>query len=236
MRKNFSGLAAAILLIVPGVVLAAQPKMAPHTAAAPMPTRIRGTIQSFTGQTLTVTTPTGLVRIQFAPKGHVAELVPSDRAHIKPGTFLGIASAEQSDGSQRAVEIAIFPDSMRGTGEGSYPWDTPGAAGGKPVTHSRMTNGTVSAAPAGAMHSRMTNGTVGKGASGSSLTLTYKGIGGSGAQPITIPAGIPIVMIQPGTVKDLTPGAHVIVIAAKQGTGMVSGQVLVGKNGLTPPM
>ena len=161
---------------------------------------------------------------------------------------------KQPNGSQKAVEIHVFPESMRGTGEGSYPWDWPGTAGSKvAASHSKMTNGTVSApggnaprskmtngtmAASGALsHSKMTNGTVGKQAGGDSLTLTYKGIGGTGAQPIVIPPGIPIVTFAPGTVQDLKQGVHVFVIAAKQANGtLTADRVLVGKNGLVPPM
>jgi hypothetical protein len=178
--------------------------------------------------------------VTLAPTSHYATLIPSDRAHVKPGSFLGITSVRQPNGSQKAVEIHVFPESMRGTGEGSYPWDWPGTAGSKGAApHSKMTNGTVSA-PGGnaAPPSKMTNGTVGKQASGGdSLTLAYKGIGGTGAQPIVIPPGIPIVTFAPGTVQDLKPGAHVFVIAAKQANGALKAdRVLVGKNGLTPPM
>jgi hypothetical protein len=193
--------------------------------------------------------------VTLVPTSHYATLIPSDRAHIKPGSFLGITSVRQPNGSQKAVEIHVFPESMRGTGEGSYPWDWPGTAGSKVAApHSKMTNGTVSAQGSSAPHSKMTNGTmaasgaspnskmtngtVGKQAGGGdSLTLTYKGIGGTGAQPIVIPPGIPIVTFAPGTVQDLKPGAHVFVIAAKQANGaLTADRVLIGKNGLTPPM
>jgi hypothetical protein len=244
---------AGLVVALPGAVPAGQQKT-PATKAAPV--RVRGTVQSLTGQTLTITTASGAVRVTLAPTSKYSALVPSDRAHVKPGSFLGITSVAQPDGSQRAVEIHVFPESMRGTGEGSYPWDWPGAAGSKGSTphskmtngtvstpggsgapHSKMTNGTVSAAGA-ASHSKMTNGTVSKQTAGSeSLTLTYKGAGGAGAQPIVIPPGIPIVTFAPGTVQDLKPGAHVFIIATRQADGaLTADRVLVGKNGLTPPM
>ena len=188
---------------------------------------------------LTVATSTGPTRIQLSPTCAFADLVPSDRAHVKPGSFLGITSVEQPDGSQRAVEIHVFPESMRGAGEGSYPWDWPGAGGSHSAPHSRMTNGTVSASRMGgsAPHSRMTNGTVSKQGIGSSLTLAYKGAGGAGQQAIVIPPGIPIVTFVPGTAQDVKPGAHVFVIAARQANGtLTAARVAVGKNGLVPPM
>jgi hypothetical protein len=242
-----------LVAVLPGAVLAGQQKT-PTTKAVPV--RVRGTVQSLTAQTLTITTASGVVRVTLAPASKYSALVPSDRAHVKPGSFLGITSVAQPDGSQRAVEIHVFPESMRGTGEGSYPWDWPGAAGSKGAApHSKMTNGTVStpgggappskmtngtvSAAGAASHSKMTNGTVSKQTGGGeSLTLTYKGAGGAaGAQPIIIPPGIPIVTFAPGAVQDLKPGAHVFVIATRQANGaLTADRVLVGKNGLTPPM
>ncbi|MCW3052499.1 MAG: hypothetical protein JWN14_1669 [Chthonomonadales bacterium] len=219
--------------VLTGTVLAGPQKM------PVAPARVRGTIQSLTARTLTITTASGPVRVTLAPTSHYASLIPSDRAHVKPGSFLGITSVTQPNGSQRAVEIHVFPESMRGTGEGNYPWDWPGPVGSKGSTpHSKMTNGTVSSSAGGsAPHTKMTNGTVGKQASGDTLTLTYKGIGGAGTQPIVIPSGIPIVTFAPGTVQDLKPGAHVFVIATRQKDGaLTADRILVGKNGLTPPM
>jgi hypothetical protein len=102
-----------------------------------------------------VATSTGTVRVRLAPSTPVATLVQSDRAQITDGSFLGITSVTEPDGSQRAVEVHVFPEAMRGTGEGSYGWDWPGAQGGSKMTNgtaSKMTNGTVS-------RSKMTNGT-----------------------------------------------------------------------------
>jgi hypothetical protein len=87
---------------------------------------VRGTIESTDGQVLTVATSSGSVRIRLAPSTRVAEVVRSDASHITDGSFVGITSVAGPDGSQRAVEVHIFPEAMRGTGEGSYGWDWPG--------------------------------------------------------------------------------------------------------------
>ena len=120
-----------------------------RSSASTSQDHVRGTVQSLDGQVLTVATSTGPVRVQLAASTHVATVVQSDRAHLTDGSFLGITSVTQPDGSQRAVEVHVFPEAMRGTGEGSYGWDLPGVDGGG----SKMTNGT-------AASSKMTNGTV----------------------------------------------------------------------------
>lgn len=197
------------------------------------PEHIRGTVESLDGNVLTVATSTGSVRVQLPPSARVATVVQSDRAHITDGSFLGITSVTDPDGSQRAVEVHVFPEAMRGTGEGSSVWDWPGAQGGSKMTNgtaSKMTNGTVS-------RSKMTNGTVTSQAGGSSLTLQYKTSTSGGSQTITIPPDIPVVALEPGQSQDLKPGAHVFVVATRDSTGGLTAiRVLAGKNGLVPPM
>jgi hypothetical protein len=228
-------------------------------ATAAAPDRVRGTVESLKGQVLTVATSTGAVRVQLAPSTPVANVVKTDRAHIADGSFLGIGSVTGPDGSQRAAEVTVFPESMRGTGEGSYPWNHPAVSGGGTMTNgtasaSTMTNGTVSRSA-----STMTNGTVSKSAStmtngtvsasratndsigspagaASALTLTYKDGSSRGSQTITIPPDVPIVALEPGTPKDLKAGVHVLVFASRSPDGaLTAARVLAGKNGLVPP-
>jgi hypothetical protein len=197
---------------------------------------IRGTVESLDGEVLLVATSTGTVRVQLAQPTRFATVVQSDREHITGGSFLGITSVTQPDGSQRAVEVHVFPEAMRGTGEGSYGWDLPGTAGGGSkmtngtAASSKMTNGTVSS-------SKMTNGTVTAQEGGSSLTLQYKDGASDGSQAITIPPGIPVVAIEPGQSTDVQPGAHVFVVAHRTPDGMLTAdRVLAGRNGVVPPM
>ena len=208
-----------------------------QAAPAPSPAlHIRGTIQLIQGKVLSISTAAGPIRVQLPAKPFIVAVLPSDRAHIKDGTFLGIASVPGLGGTQRAREVVVFPEAGRGTGEGSYAWDLPGggAAGHSKMTngtamHSKMTNGT-------AMHSKMTNGTAHK-SSGDALTLQYKSGTGTGSQTITLPAGIPIVTFAPGQLSLLKPGAHVFIAGHHKPSGMtIADRVLVGKNGLVPPM
>jgi len=186
---------------------------------------IRGTIQSVDREALTVATSAGSVRVRLSPSTAVTRVVRSDRAQITDGSFLGITSVTDPDGSQRAVEVHVFPEAMRGAGEGSYGWDWPGDS-----RHSTMTNGT-------AVASRMTNGTVAAQASGSSLTIEYKSDAGGGSQTITIPPGIPVVALEPGQSGDLQPGVHVFVVATRSSEGVLTAdRVVAGKDGAAPPM
>src|ERR1700730_8562191 len=218
---------------VPALLCAAVLLEAAGGQPSTQPEHIRGTVESLDGGVLTGAASPGSVRVRLAPSTPVATLVQSDRAHITDGSFLGITSVTGPDGSQRAVEVHVFPEAMRGTGEGSYGWDWPGAQGGSKMTNgtaSKMTNGTVS-------RSKMTNGTVTSQAGGSSLTLQYKIGTSGGSQTITIPPDIPVVAIEPGQSGDLQRGAHVFVLATRDSAGALTAvRVLAGKNGLVPPM
>jgi hypothetical protein len=207
-----------------------------RSAASASADHIRGTVQSLDGQVLTLATSAGSVRVQLAQSTKFATVAQSDRAHITGGSFLGIASVTEPDGSQHAVEVHVFSEAMRGSGEGSYGWDVPDAAGGRSkmtngtAVSSRMTNGTVSS-------SRMTNGTVISPDGQSSLTLQYKEGASDGSQTIIIPPGIPIVTVEPGQSGELHPGVHVFVVAHRSSEGtLIADRVAAGKNGVVPPM
>ena len=229
--QRFASLAAVGALAAIGSAVQAAPAASIH---------VRGAIASVQGGVMTVASAVGPVRVQLGAKTPVIGVVPSDRAHIKDGTFLGIASWPQANGTQRAMEVVVFPEAARGTGEGSYAWDLPGSGAHSKMTngtvsHSMMTNGTASRMTNGTA-SRITNGTAHT-AGGSALTLQYKSGTGTGSQSITLPANIPIVTFAPGSASLLTPGAHVFVIGNRLPSGIVAAdRVLVGKNGLVPPM
>jgi hypothetical protein len=174
--------------------------------------------------------------VQLVQSTTVATVVASDRDHIADGSFLGITSVTASDGSERAVEVHVFPEAMRGTGEGSHEWDFPGVRGSASrmtngtAASSRMTNGTVAS-------SRMTSGTVTQQERGSELTLRYKGGESERSRTITIPSDIPVVAIEPGQATDLKPGTHVFVVAHRNsGEMLTADRVLAGKDGVIPPM
>jgi hypothetical protein len=174
---------------------------------------VRGAIVSLDGSTLTVKTREGPdATVALKPGFKVAGIAKASIDDIKPGDFVGIASLPTAGGGAGAVEVLVFPPSMKGTGEGSYPWDL------KPK--STMTNATVTNAV--------------KGVKGRTLDLSYSG---GKEKTISIPAGVPIVTFGPATKADLKPGATVFVPAQRGSNGALSaGFVAVGNNGVNPPM
>jgi hypothetical protein len=149
--------------------------------AAPPLSGVKGRLQSFTGRSLDVLTNSGVVQVNIRRPLTPYKQIPSDLSHVTSTSFVGVASVKQTDGTELATQIKIFPAELRGAGEGSSMMDAaPGA-----TTHSRMTNGSVSN-PA-VSHSRMTNGTVQKG-SGTTLVVHYQ----DGAQTISVPPNVPV--------------------------------------------
>ncbi len=175
------------------------------------PRRIRGTIESLDGSTLVVKSREGeTLRIALPSNYTVAAVVPAELSAIKPGAYVGIASIGPKD-KLRALEVLIFPEAARGSGEGHYPWDL--------VPESTMSNAAIEAEAAGT--------------DGRKLTLVAKGE----RQVVTVPPGVPVVTFEPGTPAMLTPGAKVFIGAQQAADGTLSAsRVNVGKDGLTPPM
>jgi hypothetical protein len=163
-----------------------------QATAAPPISGVIGKLQSFTGNSLDVQTPSGVVHVSVKQPLTTYKQIPSDFSHVASAPYIGVASAEQ-DGKQVAKQIFIFPAELSGAAEGSVLTDPPGA-----TSHSRMTNGTVSR-PA-ISHSRMTNGTVEKG-SGTTLVVRYQ----DGSQTISVPPNVPVTEVAPEKVT-FSPG------------------------------
>jgi hypothetical protein len=204
------GLAAAIAL-AGGVAFA--------KAAPPLP--IRGTIDAVTGSTLALTETSGAkISVTMAPGTTVTDVIPGSLADVKSGTYVGTAAIRQPNGEYRAMELQVFPDSMRGVGLGTRAWNL------KP--HSTMTNGTIG----GLTHA---GGTIGAMSGSGNLTLTVND--GSGKKTVLVPAGVPVVTYAPGSAAQLVPGAHVLLFPnAGSGASVTTSRINVGKNGLVPPM
>ncbi|CAK06723.1 hypothetical protein ELG83_04560 [Rhizobium leguminosarum] len=172
---------------------------------------VRGSIVSYGGTVLKVKTREGeTVDVTLADGWNLASVANAAVTDIKPGDFVGIASLPSESGGDGALEVLIFPPAMKGAGEGSYSWDL------KP--NSSMTNATVADAV--------------KGVDGRTITVSYHGK----EKKISIPDGTPVVTIAPATKDDLVPGAVVFIPAEKAASGPLAHQVLVGKNGVVPPM
>lgn len=174
--------------------------------------RVRGVVESLSGDTLMVKSREGKdVTVMLKSGWAVTGVVNASVNDIKPGDFVGIASVPTESGVNGALEVLIFPAAMKGTGEGDYDWDL------KPK--SSMTNATVASAV--------------KSVDGPTLSLTYKG----GEKKISIPPGTPVVTLAQATKEDIKPGAGVIINGVTTGDNMVeSDRVLVGINGVIPPM
>jgi hypothetical protein len=155
------------------------------TQAAPPISGVIGKVQSFTGSSLDVQTPSGVVHVDVKQPLTTYKQIPSDLSHVTSASYVGVASTEQADGKEVAKQIIIFPAELRGAAEGSVLTDPPGA-----TTHSRMTNGSV--ARSAELHSRMTNGTVQKG-NGTTLVVQYQ----DGSKAISVPANVPVVQVVP---------------------------------------
>ncbi len=154
-----------------------------QTQPAPPLSGVLGKVQSFTGSSLDVATPSGVVHVTVTQPLATYKQIPSDLSHVTSNSYVGVPSVQQADGTELAKQVIIFPKELRGAAEGSVLTDAPGA-----TTHSRMTNGSVSK-PA-VSHSRMTNGSVEKGG-GSTLVVRYQ----DGSQTISIPGGVPVTLV-----------------------------------------
>jgi hypothetical protein len=160
-------------------------------AQAPQMVRIRATIESVSGTLINAKSRDGVeMKVQLAPNAPVNEVVKASLSDIKKGDFIAITAMPQPDGSQKAVAILIFPEALRGTGEGHRPWDlTPG---------STMTNATVG--------SEVTS------VDGATLTVTYKG----GEQKVVVPTDSVIVKYKKASAADLKAGQKIFVAGAKK--------------------
>jgi hypothetical protein len=185
----------------------------PAAAQQPQTARVRGTIESVDGQVVNVKGRDGtLMTIKLADGAPVRTVVRKSLADVKVNTFVGITAMPQPDGTQKAVEIHIFPEVLRGLGEGHRPWDL--------MPNSTMTNANVGSAVASV--------------DGQELVLKYK----DGEKKFIVPANVEVVMFAPASVADLKPGEKIFVAAANKlpdGT-LEAPNITVGRDGVSPPM
>jgi hypothetical protein len=184
----------------------------PIAAAQEPPVRVRGTIERVDGDVYVVKARGGTeLKVKLADNATVVALIKASLADIKQGSYVGVAGLPQADGSQKALEVHIFPESMRGVGDGHRGWDL--------QPSSTMTNGNVEQTAASS--------------DGQVLTLKYK----DGEKKIVVPPDTPIVVYVPGDKSELKAGAPIFISAAvKQPDGTLQApRVNVGR-GVAPPM
>ncbi len=183
------------------------------------PILLRGTVVSDSANQLVLKADTGTVNVKLTQPVHVFNQVPSTLAAVKDSTFIGVTTVKQPDGTERATEIHVFPEELRGLGEGSRMMAPDTSSNARRMTNgnvsaSRMTNGAVA-------QSRMSNGNVSS-TSGTSLVVQYAG----GSQNVTVPPKTPVTEIR-ATSRALASGDSVIVLATKAADGsLTSNRVL----------
>jgi len=178
----------------------------------PTPSRVRGTIEAVDGDLLAVKSRAGEdVKLRMTGDIRIVGITKIALTDIKVGSFIGTTTVPGPDGANNAVEVHVFPEAMRGTGEGSRPYDL------KP--NSSMTNATVEQSVVGN--------------DGHTLNIKYK----DGEKKVLVSPETPVVTYVPADKSDLKPGAKVIAFMKKLPDGSFeTSRVSVGRDGLTPPM
>lgn len=183
------------------------------SAQQPPTVRIRGTIEAVDGTMLTVKSRDGTdVKVKMTDNVAVTGVAKIAKSDIKPGSYIGVTGMPQADGSQKAIAIHVFPEAMRGTGEGFRPWDL------RP--NSTMTNATVDQKV--------------EANDGDTIVVKYK----DGEKKVLVTPDTPIVTFIAGDKSELKPGAKIIIMGAtkKEDGSLEASRVNVGRDGITPPM
>src|SRR5262245_60943115 len=175
--------------------------------------RIRGTIEVVDGNVLGIKTREGNdVKVKMTDNAAVFAVVKTSLSEIKEGSYIGVSAMPESDGTQKAFAVHIFPENQRGAAEGFRPWDA--------RANSTMTNATVAE-------------TV-KGTEGQNILVKYK----DGEKKVVVPPETPVVTFVASDKSEIKPGAKLIIFgAAKKEDGTLeANRINVGRDGITPPM
>ena len=194
-------------LTIPSIIVLT----AMHSASAEDTVRVRGTVERIEGPVFVVKTRDGSdARLTVTDNPLFVAIVPAKMSDIKPGMFVGSAGMMQEDGTQKAIEVHIFPEAMRGTGEGHYDWDL--------LPKSKMTNGNVEQAVTGV--------------DGPVLSVKYK----DGEKKLVVTPQTVVVTYEMGKREEIQPGTRIFVAAAKkQADGTLqTPRITYGRNGEGP--
>ena len=182
-------------------------------AQQPPTVRIRGTIEAVNGNTLSIKSRDGSdVKVTVTDNVAVTGIAKTQLSDIKEGSYIGVSAMPEPDGTQKALAVHIFPETMRGAAEGFRPWDL------RP--NSTMTNATVAQTVAGV--------------EGQTILVKYK----DGEKKVVVPPNTPIVAFVAGDKSEIKPGAKVIIFGAtkKDDGTLETNRGGVGRDGIAPPM
>jgi len=195
----------AVMLLGLAATLAALPAWG---QIQPTTTRVVGTIERVDGANLVVKTAQAEKVVSVVPAADVFALIKATVADVKPGAFIAVGATPQPDDSQHAIRVVIFPESMRGLGEGHRPWDRPGTT---------MTNATVDTAVTGV--------------DGQVVTVKYKG----GEKKIVIRPDTAVLTYVAADRSELKPGTSIAVTGMARSDGTVeASRIVVGRGGAVP--
>jgi uncharacterized protein Veg len=183
------------------------------SAQQPQTVRIRGTIEAVDGSMLTIKSREGTdVKVRLTDNVAVTGVAKIAKSDIKTGSYIGVSAMPEPDGTQKALAIHVFPEAMRGTGEGFRPWDL------RP--NSTMTNATVDQKV--------------EANDGDTIVVKYK----DGEKKVIVPPDTPIVTFVAAEKSELKPGAKIIIFGAtkKEDGTLETNRINVGMNGVMPPM
>jgi hypothetical protein len=189
--------------------------------AASPPINVRGTIAQVDGNTIDIKERDGgVAKIQLADNAKIVSVAKASLSDVKPGSFIGTAATPGTDGKLQAIEVHIFPESMRGTGEGNRAWDL--------TPKSSMTNGTV------AQKSNKVENNKVNSVEGNDVTVNFNG----GTKIVTVTSDTEVVTLVPGDRSELKPNAKIFIPAATRTPdgALEANRVTVGRDGIPPPM
>lgn len=189
--------------------------------AASPPMNVRGTIAQVDGNTIDIKERDGgVAKIHLADNAKIVSVAKASLSDIKPGSFIGTAATPGTDGKLQAIEVHIFPESMRGTGEGNRAWDL--------TPKSSMTNGTVAQKSTKVENNKVNS------VEGNDVTVNFNG----GIKIVTVTSDTKVVTLVPGDGSELKPNAKIFIPAATRTPdgALEANRVTVGKDGIPPPM
>jgi hypothetical protein len=197
---------------LPAIAVVAVSTLGAMAQQSPTPTRVRGTIEAVDGEVVAVKSRSGEdVKLRMTSDIRIVGIIKIALSDIKVGSFIGTTTVPGPDGTPSAVVVHVFPEEMRGTGEGSRPYDL------KP--NSTMTNATVATSVVGN--------------DGHTLLIKYK----DGEKKVVVSPETPVVTYVPADKSDLKPGAKLIAFIKQLPDGSFeTSRISVGRDGLTPPM